>query len=95
MPLPHVMIILGENTRFNATSKPIFTPDDYITNIAQIGSGNIMGVLVLVPPNTDAKSVDLSVSTINGEGQEVTFTMESPFKINLLPRIQDERKFIQ
>ena len=91
IPLPYVMIIIGENTGFNATSTPTFTPDDSITTIVKIGLGNMMGVLLLVSPNSDDGSVDLAVTTTNGEGQEVTFTKEDAFRINLLPFILDEK----
>jgi len=83
---------VGENTGFNTTSRSTFTPDDSITTIGQIGLGNIMGVLVLVSRNSEVKTIDLAVTTTNGEGQEVTFTKEDPFKINLLPFILDESK---
>ena len=90
IPLFHVMIIIGEDTCFNSTSRIIFTPDDAITTIGQIGLGNMMGVLVMISRNSEAGTVDLAVTTTNGEGQEVTFRNEDPFKINLLPFILDE-----
>jgi hypothetical protein len=90
MPLSHVIIIIGEDAGFNTTSRPTFTPDDSITTIGQIGLGNIMGVLVLISRNAEVETVDLAVTTTNGEGQEVTFTKDGPFKINLLPFILDE-----
>ena len=89
-PLSHVIIIIGEDAGFNTTSRPTFTPDDSITTIGQIGLGNMMGVLVLVSRNSEVETIDLAVTTTNGEGQQVTFTKEDPFKINLLPFILDE-----
>ena len=92
IPLSHVVIIVGEDTGFNTTSRPTFTPDDSITTIGQIGLGNIMGVLVLISRNAEEGTLNLAVTTTNGEGQEVTFTKDGPFKINLLPFILDESK---
>jgi hypothetical protein len=84
------MIIFGEDTGFNVTSTPSFTPDTSITTIGQIGLGDLMGVLVLLSSNAEEGPVDLAVTTTNGAGQEVTFTKEDAFTINLLPFLLDE-----
>jgi len=90
IPLPYIMIIIGENTRFNATSYPNFDPDDSIVTIGHIGSNNLMGVLLLLSPYAEEGFVDLAVTTTNGGGQEVTFTKEDAFRIGHLPFILDE-----
>jgi len=92
IPLAHMMIIMGENTRFNATSHTTFTSNESLTVIGKIGLDNIMGVLLLVPPSLSGGFLDLSVTTTNGEGQEVTFQKEDAFNIGLLPFILDERE---
>ncbi|MBN2066177.1 MAG: Ig-like domain-containing protein [Candidatus Thermoplasmatota archaeon] len=89
VPLPYLMIILGENTRFNGTSYASFSPDDSITVIGQIGYGNLMIVMVLVPPNTEENLVDVSATTINGNGEIVTFDKQNIFDINLLKFTQN------
>jgi len=90
LPLFHIMIIFGEDTGFNVTSTPSFTPDTSITTIGQIGLGDLMGVLILLAPNAETGPVDLAVTTTNGAGQEVTFTKEEAFTINMLPFLLDE-----
>ena len=90
LPLFHIMIIFGEDTGFNATSYPTFTPGDALTTIGQIGLGDLMGVLVLLSSNTEEGTVDLAVTTTNGASQEVTFTKDDAFTINLLPFLLDE-----
>jgi len=90
IPLPHFMIIIGENTRFNATSHPVFIPDDSITIIGHIASNNLMCVLLLLSPNPEGGFVDLEVTTTNGAGQEVTFSKMNALTNRLLPSILDE-----
>jgi plastocyanin len=90
IPLPYIVLVFGEDTGFNATSYPTFTPDDALTTIGQIGLGDLMGVLILLAPNAETGPVDLSVTTTNGASQEVTFTKEDAFTINLLPFMLDE-----
>ena len=90
LPLPYLVIIFGEDTGFNGTSYPTFTPGESITTLIPIGLGNLMGVLILVAPNAETGPVDLAVTTTNGAGQEVTFTKEEAFTINMLPFLLDE-----
>ena len=90
--LPKVMFIIGEDTAFNGSTHPTFTPDDSITTIGQIGLGNLLGVLVLLPPEPEEGVVDLAVTTINGEGQTVVFPVEDALNIKLLPLGLDEEK---
>ena len=85
LPLPHLMIIVGENTRFNTTSYVTFNPNDSIIVIGQIGFGNLMIAMVLVSPNTEESLVDVSATTMSGNGEIVTFIKENTFDINLLP----------
>ena len=88
--LPHFMIIIGENTRFNPTSHLTLTSHDSITVIGQIGLDNFMGVVLTVPPNAEAGFFDLSITTMNNAGQEVTFTKKEAIQTGLLPAILDE-----
>ena len=84
------MIIIGENTRFNPTSHLTLTSHDSITVIGQIGLDNFMGVVLTVPPNAEAGFFDLSITTMNNAGQEVTFTKKEAIQTGLLPAILDE-----
>ena len=86
------MIIIGENTGFNATSYPTFDPDESIITLGKIGLENLMGVLLILYPQAEEGYVDLAVTTENGEGQEVTFTKEDAFRIGHFPIILDERE---
>jgi hypothetical protein len=92
IPLPHIIYIMGEDTEFNPTSWPYFTPVGSIMTIAKIGFRNFMAVLVLVAPNAEQELVDLTVPMINEEGQEVTFGKEDAFSIRLLPFVLDEKE---
>jgi hypothetical protein len=84
-PLPYIIYIMGEDTEFNRTSWPYFTPVGSLMTIARIGFRDFMAALVLVSPNAEQERIDLSVPMVNEEGQEVTFTREDAFGIRLLP----------
>jgi hypothetical protein len=92
IPLPHIIYIMGEDTEFNPTSWPYFTPVGSIMTIAKIGFRNFMAALVLVSPNAEQELVDLTVPMTNEEGQEVTFGKEEAFSIRLLPFVLDEKE---
>ena len=92
IPLPHIIYIMGEDTEFNPTSWPYFTPVGSIMTIAKIGFRNFMAALVLVSPNAEQGLIDLAVPMINEEGQEVTFGKEDAFSIRLLPFVLDEKE---
>jgi len=90
IPLPHMIVIVGEDTGFNDTSYPTFDPDDSIITIGKIGLNNLMGVLLLLSPHTEEGFIDIAVTTTNRAGQEVTFIKEDALQIGHLPLILDE-----
>jgi hypothetical protein len=93
LPLPRIMFIVGNNTEFNRTSQPSFSPGDNITTIGKFAFGSFMTVLVLVASQVDEELIDLTVTTTNREGNEVTVTMDDATSILLLPFILDEKEF--
>jgi len=92
IPLAHIIYIIGEDTGFNRSSQPVFTPGDSITTIGKIGFRNFMAALVLIAPNAEQELIDLAVPMINEEGQEVTFIKEDMLSIRLLPFGVDEQE---
>ena len=90
---PEVMLPI---IKLSFTKKPFdsvkLDPDDNVITIGQIGLNNLMGVLLLLPPYAEEGSVDLTITTVNGGGQEVTFIKEDAFQINLFPIILDENE---
>ena len=89
--LPKIMFIIGEDTAFNGSTYPTFTPGDSIIKIGQIGIGNLMSALVLLIPNPEEGVLDLAVTTVNGAGQTVVFPLEDALTIKLLPLMLDEK----
>jgi hypothetical protein len=92
IPLAHIIYIIGEDTGFNRSSQPVFTPGDSITTIGKIGFRNFMAALVLIAPNAEQELIDLAVPMLNEEGQEVTFSKEDMLSIRLLPFALDAKE---
>jgi hypothetical protein len=92
IPLTHIIYIIGEDTGFNRSSQPVFTPGDSITTIVKIGFRNFMAVLLLITPNAEQELIDLAVPMVNEEGQEVSFTKADMLSLKLLPFALDEKE---
>jgi hypothetical protein len=92
IPLTHIIYIIGEDTGFNRSSQPVFTPGDSITTIGKIGFRNFMAVLLLITPNAEQELIDLAVPMVNEEGQDVSFTKADMLSLKLLPFALDEKE---
>ena len=88
--LPKIIVILGEDTDFNGTSYPTFSPDSSIITLGKIGIGNLMLAVVFLPPDMEGGAINLAVTTTNKAGQTAVFPMEDALNIKLLPLMMDE-----
>jgi hypothetical protein len=78
IPLPYLLLILGEDTNFNLQSTVTFEPAEYIVKLFHFGFGRVMYVMVWLRANPDEGAVSISIDT---EGEVTT----GEFTLQLLP----------
>jgi len=84
LPIPGLLLILGDNTLFNIFSEIMFLPNEGIMPLASFGFGNILFALVLVEPYSHEEDMDIIVRT-SIEGKKYYAVGTDLIKITPLP----------
>ena len=63
IPLPYMLLILGEDTNFNLRSTVSFEPGEDILKLSQFGFGKVMFVMVFLGANPQEGAVNVIITT--------------------------------
>ncbi|MDY6974385.1 MAG: hypothetical protein SV775_19030 [Thermodesulfobacteriota bacterium] len=85
----HLLMVVGEDTRFNLSTKFYFNPRDEIECLGQIGLGDFLIGLIRLGPNPPQGPCNIGIYT---NGGEAVVNASNVFEIGLATEKKDKKK---